>query len=293
MGDVIETNPDQPEVAVELAPNSAEIPDLAVSEPKPKKRKTGIQSSEAKIITAKAKLSKLEGKLTAAKAATGYGTTVEARRKTVQQLSDQVKAQQLAVVALQKHMDDQIALADAKAQVAREKEKKAALEAEIKVASGDACLVAIVESKMSQDKHFDGKVEKNEKVWKDRVYPKFMRLIENGDLPSTDKMSCDAMQSKYSSELAHFRKYAKDVQRYKQSGASADDVDRIPKRCAPLPNTCAPAPPTLPTLHSHHPVPARPVLGPPRRALNGTRPEGDPWRDQVLEGIRPEGNPEP
>jgi hypothetical protein len=246
MGDVIETNQDQHEVAVALAPNSEEVLDLlALSEPAKKKRKTGIQLSEAKIITAKAKLSRLEVKLTEAKAATGYGATAEVRREKLQQLSDQIKAQQLAIGTLQKNMDDAIALADAKAQVAREKEEKAALEAEIKVASGDACLVAIVDCKMSQDKHFDGKVEKNEKVWKEKVYPKFMRLIDNGDLSSTDKMSCDAMQSKYSSELAHFRKYAKDVHRYKQSGASADDVDGIPKRCAP-PRCPTPAPPLRP-----------------------------------------------
>jgi hypothetical protein len=57
-----------------------------------------------------------------------------------------------------------------------------------------------------------------------------MVLIARGELPGSDTLSLEAFQRKYNNELQHFRLYCKAVQRYKQSGASADDVDNIPKR---------------------------------------------------------------
>jgi hypothetical protein len=248
-------------VPVALAPEEQE--DLTTEEvvPAKKKRRTGSELIEHNLSVAREKLAKLEGKLATARSATGYESTRAARDAAVKVADERVKAQSAQVMKLRKDFDE----AQIMEQIAREqalaKAAKAALDAEDKAARSEACLVTIVECKLAQDKRFDGKKEKNDKIWPE-AHANYLRAIADDDLPESDNMSLEAMQAKYAQELQHFRRYAKDVQRYKQSGAPADDVEKIPKRCVTGPEPrqlalsffalCAP---NLQLPHAYHTVP--------------------------------------
>ena len=182
---------------------------------------------------AREKLAKLEGKLAKTRSACskGYESTRVAREAAIKEAEANVTAQHQLVMKMVKDLEDAQAFEEA-ARLKKEKEaQEAAIAAEIKAKSSDECLKAIVQCKLEMDKRFDGKKEKNVKVWPE-VHAKYLALIAANDLRAEDALSLEAMEGKYAHELMHFRHYAKEVQRYKQSGASADDVDKIAKRCA-------------------------------------------------------------
>ena len=85
-----------------------------------------------------------------------------------------------------------------------------------------------MECKLKHQNDFDGKKVKNDKVWL-LAHTDYMKLIKDGDLQASDTLELEPFMRKYDKLLKHFRWYAHEVQRYKQSGASADDVDNIKK----------------------------------------------------------------
>ena len=227
------------EVATETSMEPAEATDLTA--PKQRKpRKTKIENAKSTLDAALAKLDTLTLKLSALISMTGYSKTSDKRRDDVELASTRVETQKRVIASLTEKLEKVTEATEQKKLIAEERERSAALVAEVKKGLSDGAYKAIVDLKTDQDKRFDGKKEKNDNIWPE-VHAGYLQKIKNGDLPASDHISLEAMRAKYDKELSHFRWYAKEVQRYKVSGAPADDVDRIPTRCTPPACT-----------HSHH-----------------------------------------
>jgi hypothetical protein len=197
----------------------------------PRVRRTALEVAVMKVKELEDKHQKATADLRFKEAKTGYASSDASRKLAVDKASEKIQSIEQEIGRAKDRVQECQASEELKQQAAAIKAAKQASDAESKKHISDGAQCAVVQLKIDQDSRFDGRKEKNEKVWKD-VHDNYLKLIEVHDLPESDTLNLEGLQARYSKEIAHFRWYAKEVDRYKQSGASADDIEKIQKRCA-------------------------------------------------------------
>lgn len=207
-----------------------------------KSRASRAEAAHGRLVAAQAKLARVQAKLDAAIARPGYEKTKEIREAAINKAKEELAAQQAAVEAAR--------TASARLQRAEEvrADEKAAQEAEKlkqaeeKKQTSAAAQVLVVECKLAYDKEFDSGKSKYDNVW-ESVHKLYMTKLEEEELSvADDGLTVEGLRTKYNLEIHHFRGYCKEVQRYTQSGAPAEDLEKIQTRCAqpcPLPHVNA------------------------------------------------------
>lgn len=195
--------------------------------PTKRARASRLETSLKKLETAQEKLVKITTRLEQAKLKPGYEKTKETREDAIAKLTAQVALQQASVDAARAaHLQNEEA--ERRREAATEKKAR---DTEERKNLCETAQMLVVETKIAFDKEFESGKAKHDNIWVD-VHDLYMRKVKEHELPSSEELTVEVMRAKYNLELHHFRGYCKDVQRYQQSGAPAEDVEKIPRRYA-------------------------------------------------------------
>ena len=212
-----------------------------------KKRGRGksVEAARRRVAAAEEKLPGLREKLDKAEKATGYQSSLERRQAAITKAREKLEKQE-------KELED---LKESLAKVEEEEARKEELEAAKRQRKADeqdaardwsvAGTLAVVEERLTLEAGFASKKEKNDSVW-ERVEVLLKARAAKGDFPASDLGCLERIKRRWHTEESAYRWYCKEVHRYKVSGAPAEDIEKIPRRCAPIEIDLAPYSSTLP-----------------------------------------------
>ena len=217
-----------------------------------------------RIAAAKYRLERLELRLDARKAKTGYAATAGKRQAEVEQVEGLMAAQRRVIESLEKEKE-QVEVKERLDAVAAEAKAKSRLvdaEAKAEYTAAAMCLmvsckvkhvcvcvclcvlcaccvcvrahfrlrVCVCVAQVKHDKRFNGKKERSDDVWDD-VHREYLEGMEGEGFPEGDKaISKEGLRARYDKELAWYRDYCKKYHARVQSGAPRCDLDALPRR---------------------------------------------------------------
>ena len=194
-------------------------------------RGKSIDTARKRVTGAENKLPGLRAKLETAEKATGYQSSLERRQAAIAKARAKLDNQLAAIEGLKQSLKQAEEEAARKEELDEAKRQRKADEQDAAREWSEAGTVAVVEERLSLEAGFASKKEKNDKVW-ERVEVLLKARATKGDFPASDLGCLERIKRRWHAEESAYRWYCKEVHRYKVSGAPAEDIEKIPRRCA-------------------------------------------------------------
>jgi hypothetical protein len=232
-GDVVDLVPDAGDsgsaAAGALAPNAASEPAAAGEK---RGRLPQLEVCARNLATAKETLLKRESDLEKSNAATGYDKTAAKRSEDIAKATAKVAKAKAAVAELEEKHAMIIEAQETRKQAEEVKRQRKLEDENSKRDWSTAGAMALASGRVSLEASFASRKAKNDKSW-EQLLDMLTAQSSRGEFPASDIAGpggIERLKRKWSQMEADYRWYAKQVQRYKFSGAPREDIDNIPRK---------------------------------------------------------------
>lgn len=232
-GDVVDLLPDAGDsgsaAAGALAPNAASEP-AAAGEKRGRLPKLEVCARD--LATAKETLLKRESDLEKVSGATGYDKTAAKRSEDIAKATAKVAKAKAAVAELEEKHAMIVEAQETRKQAEEVKRQRRLEEDNSKRDWSTAGAMALASGRVSLEASFASRKAKNDKSW-EQLLDMLTAQQGRGEFPLSDIAGpggIERLKRKWSQMEADYRWYAKEVQRYKFSGAPREDIDNIPRK---------------------------------------------------------------
>ena len=217
------------------ASNEAEGVPGEAAEPAGGKRVRGpsLPAAQKGLAEAEKQLAKAEESFNKAKNATGYEKTKPARIKAIEDAQTRLAQKQAKL----EEAKEKLHTAEAAEKDRREAEEAKRQRKLVDDNAGREWTAAgrtnVVQMRLDLEASFASKKTKNDSEWQN-VLDLLRMKADRGDFPKSDLEGpggIERVKRCWAKEEHEYRWYAREVQRYKVSGAPREDIDSIPRRC--------------------------------------------------------------
>lgn len=126
------------------------------------------------------------------------------------------------------HLNEKVKDLQAKVDKKEAEQKKMDKNADAMRAMSDMGCRALCKIRLQHQTQMDNTSDKNDSVWA-TITELFDQQVDSGELSPSDRRSHASLRAKFSEHQSKFRFHCSEIQRYQQSGASAEDQEKVPK----------------------------------------------------------------